>query len=166
MDNAWGYTGGSPQSPVGWGMPVVATQTPPQQPGSTGVGQKILDWVGGEIAEWWTGENGQPKTTPAPPQPGNMPGCQMTVPVRFEQRARVPRGYVVVNWQGQKIGMLKAAARACGLWKPSKKPPISAKDWGCLQRANRVVNRIEKVVTMSNNVTGKADLKRTRPRRK
>ena len=94
-------------------------------------------------------------------------GCAITVPAQSTTRMKCPPGYVVVHPHGQgKQCMLKSAARACGLWKPARKPPIKASDWRCLQKASTVVNRIDNIVKMSNKVTGKAPMRRTRPSRK
>jgi hypothetical protein len=93
------------------------------------------------------------------------PGCPpVVVPVEVTRRAKVPRGYVVVvdPQTKQKVGMLKAVARHCKLWKPARKPPISASDWRCLQKANMTVKKLDRVVKMSNKVTGKASLTRSR----
>jgi hypothetical protein len=92
-------------------------------------------------------------------------GCPpVVVPVEVVERAKVPRGYVVVidPQTKQKVGMLKAVARHCKLWKPARKPPISASDWRCLQKANSTVKKLDRVVKMSNRVTGKTNLTRTR----
>ena len=98
----------------------------------------------------------------------NVQGCPpVVVPVRVINRAQVPRGYVVVidPATNKKVGMLKSVARNCGLWKPARKPPISASDWRCLQKANSTVKKLDRVVKMSNKITGKASLTRSRTKR-
>lgn len=95
-----------------------------------------------------------------------MGGCQITVPVQVQQRAKCPPGYVVVHPPGQgKQCMLKSAARACGLWKAPAKPPIKASDWRCLRKANSVVKKMDRIAKMTNEVTGKAPLRRVRSKR-
>lgn len=66
-------------------------------------------------------------------------------------RHLAPPGYVIVDYNGQKVGMLKEVARKAGLWKPQRKPPISAGDWRKLQVADRVRNK-------AFNIAKKADL--------
>lgn len=91
--------------------------------------------------------------------------CAPIVDVQYEQRAKCPKGYVCVEYQGRKVCMTKALARSCKLWKPPTKPPISARNWGSMKRAKRAVDSLDRVVETANAITGKADLKRTRPRR-
>jgi hypothetical protein len=98
----------------------------------------------------------------------NVQGCPpVVVPIRVIARAQVPRGYVVVidPATNQKVGMLKSVAKNCKLWKPARKPPISASDWRCLQKANSTVKKLDRVVKMSNKITGKASLTRSRTKR-
>lgn len=65
---------------------------------------------------------------------------------------RAPKGYVVIDWNGKKVPMLKWAAIKFGFWKPAKKPPISVKQWQCLKKANQTVNKIKTVNKMAKNV--------------
>jgi hypothetical protein len=97
--------------------------------------------------------------------------CPTMLPVQVVPRvARPPKGYVTVQprmsngQRGAKVYMRKAMARSCGLWKPRAKPPIKAGDWRCLKRASSVVKTLDRVVAMSNKVTGKARLTRSRSR--
>lgn len=135
-------------------------------------GRDVIDFFGGGDAPGIT-----PGRLPAatPPASQRLPtttgiastqaGCPpVVVPVEIIGRAKVPRGYVVVvdPRTKQKVGMLKAVARHCKLWKPARKPPISASDWRCLQKANMTVKKLDRVVKMSNKVTGKASLTRSR----
>jgi hypothetical protein len=98
-------------------------------------------------------------------------GCAITAPVTQVSRFRAPRGYVVVypddphGRTGTPVAMLKGVAKTCGLWKQPAKPPIKASDWRCLRRANTVVNKLDRIAKLANNVTGKADLRRTRGKR-
>jgi len=110
--------------------------------------------------------NGNGQRGPWAPGHGSMiDGCPQTLPVTYTQRAVAPRGYVVVidPQSGQKVAMNKKVARACGLWKPARKPPIKASDYRCLTRANAVVKKLDRVVKMSNQVTGKNKLTRSKP---
>jgi len=67
---------------------------------------------------------------------------------------RAPKGYVVLrDANGKPFPVLKKAAKAFGLWKPAKKPPISVKDWSALKRANSTVKKLKKVVKMAENVS-------------
>lgn len=103
--------------------------------------------------------------------PSTMAGCDLYLPVKQAMRLVAPPGYVVVRPPTRDgsppvpRAMLKRAAVSCGLWKAAAKPPIKAKDWRCLKRANAVVNRIDTIVKMSNTVTGKAKLTRSRGKR-
>lgn len=100
---------------------------------------------------------------------GAYPGCRITLPVQMRQRAYAPPGYVVVRppaadgTQGAPIAMLKSVARACGLWKAGPKPPIKARDWKNLKRAEMVARKLDTVVKTANRVTGKASYRRVRP---
>jgi len=123
-------------------------------------GDDVLDWLG-------IGDDSSSTATPTTtPTNAGMPGCPPTVPVQVTQRAKCPPGYVVVHPAGQgKQCMIKSVARACGLWKPSAKPPIKASDWRCLRKANSVVKKMDRIAKMSNEVTGKAPLRRVRSKR-
>lgn len=60
--------------------------------------------------------------------------------------ADAPPGYVIVNMpDGSKKAVLKSVARKLGLWKPRRKPPISASDWHKLKVADRVRNKAKKI---------------------
>ena len=68
---------------------------------------------------------------------------------------KAPKGYVIVECppgSGQKVAMLKPVARHYGLWKPRKKPPISVRDWNCLNRADRTIKKLETVQKKADNV--------------
>ena len=116
------------------------------------------------------GSNGTPNGNRLPDQTGygSLMGCEVTVPIQQRSRAYVPAGYVVVNnpKTGQKIGMLKKVARSCGLWKPSRKPPIKASDWRCLMKADSVIKKLDRVVGAANNITGKPRFSRARTKRR
>jgi hypothetical protein len=124
-----------------------------------GLGTNIFDTIfGGDE------ETEAPAQTQQPA--AGQPGCAITVPVQVKSRAACPPGYVVVHPPGQgKQCMLKSAARACGLWKPAAKPPIKASDWRCLRKASSVVKKMDRIAKMTNEVTGKAPLRRVRSKR-
>lgn len=66
---------------------------------------------------------------------------------------RAPRGYVIVrDADGRPFPLLKKIAQQFHLWKPAKKPPISVRDWQSLKRADRVVHKMRKIVTMTARV--------------
>jgi hypothetical protein len=98
-----------------------------------------------------------------PAQGANMAGCagiQTVMQPTFKQIAQAPPGYVIVKCPntGQKLAMLKPVARALGLWKPRRKPPISAKDWNCLKKADSTIKklkRVEKMAGMVNRARGR-----------
>ncbi len=133
-------------------------------------GRGVIDFFGGGGQEGILAQ--QLHEFPDVATPGQngaaVAGCPpVVVPVEMIARAKVPRGYVVVidPKTKQKIGMIKVLAQKCKLWKPARKPPISASDWRCLQRANMTVKKLDRVVKMSNKITGKASLTRTRKSR-
>lgn len=131
-----------------------------------GWGEEVWDWITGDDENGSV--NGEPSPLPSTTgQAGaNIAGCQITVPVQAEMRAKCPPGYVVVHPPGQgKQCMLKGVAIKCGLYKSPKKPPIKASEWDCLKKANRVVNKLDRVVAMSNNVVGKNKMRRVSSKR-
>lgn len=75
-------------------------------------------------------------------------GVNVTVTPQSTTRLKAPRGYVIVECppgSGQKTAMLKPVARALGLWKPRKKPPIKVKDWEALKRADSTIKKLKTV---------------------
>lgn len=61
-------------------------------------------------------------------------------------RTWCPPGYVAVTLpDGSKACALKKPAMSLGLWKPERKPPITAGDWHRLQVAARVKERAKKI---------------------
>lgn len=61
------------------------------------------------------------------------------------ERYVVPTGYVLVDVNGEKLAMLKGAARAMGLWKPRPKPPVSGWDMRAITRASSARARVKKL---------------------
>lgn len=61
--------------------------------------------------------------------------------------ADAPPGYVIVDMPdgSGKKAVLKSVARRLGLWKPRKKPPITASEWGKLKAAERVKKKAKKI---------------------
>lgn len=81
-------------------------------------------------------------------------------------RLKAPPGYRIVECpkgSGRKVAMLEPVARAFGYIKRRKKPPISVTDWESLKRADRTSRKLERVVKMSNQVTGKRKFRRCAP---
>jgi len=73
------------------------------------------------------------------------------------ERTVAPSGYVIVEpWgpNGERIAMLKGAARAMGLWKARPKPPVSGWDMRAITRASSARGRVKKLA-------GKVGLKTT-----
>lgn len=126
-------------------------------------------WFEGQ--QWWDpGEIGRATAVEAPSGNGQVyPGCKITLPVQQRVRYHAPPGYVVVRppradgSPGPPVGMLKRVAQTCKLWRPKRKPPISTSDWTAYRKAARVAKKLERVVKMSNQITGKADFRRVRP---
>lgn len=116
--------------------------------------------VGGEAL--LTGGGGGPGM-PGSDAQGYVDGMPIYVGLMSEQRLRAPRGYVVVTdpVSGQKYGMLRKAAVGAGLWKPRRKPPISAAEWRQLQRAGRTADKAIKVTAVAAKVRGKKVVSRT-----
>jgi hypothetical protein len=60
---------------------------------------------------------------------------------------RAPRGYVIVKdpSSGQPFAVRKDIARRNKLWRPARKPPISAGDWHQFQTAKAVEKKLRKI---------------------
>lgn len=58
-----------------------------------------------------------------------------------------PPGFVIVDMPdgSGKKAVRREVARMLGLWKPRKKPPISASDWGKLKAADRVAKKAKRI---------------------
>lgn len=64
----------------------------------------------------------------------------------LRQYVRAPRGYVVVrDANGKPFAVLKKIAQQAGIWRPSRKPPISAGDWNKFKTAERVEKKLMKI---------------------
>ena len=75
-----------------------------------------------------------------------MGSNQIVMPAGQKVIADCPPGYVAVDLpNGGKACVLKEVARSMKLWKPRKKPPISASDWGKLKAADRVKKKAKKI---------------------
>lgn len=99
----------------------------------------------------------QPQAVPAAGGNGQMTdsyGRPLIVQVTMVPRAKCPKGYVAVEYQGAKVCMLKSCARDFG-WKPKPKPPISRKDWTAIKRASAASKRIRRVSAQADRVTGR-----------
>lgn len=71
---------------------------------------------------------------------------KIVMPAQQKVIADAPPGFVIVTApSGQKFAVEKEFAKRNKLWKPRKKPPISAGDWQKLKTANRVKNKAKKI---------------------
>lgn len=62
-----------------------------------------------------------------------------------------PPGWVIATLpDGTKKAVRKEVAKCLGLWKPRKKPPISASDWSKLKRARAVEKKAKKIAQTAN----------------
>ena len=78
-----------------------------------------------------------------------------------------PPGYVAVTApSGVQVCMLKGAAKAAGLYKERRKPPISAGDWRKLQVAERVRKKAKKIASTAGFTTTKKGSSRKRSSRR
>ena len=70
-------------------------------------------------------------------------------------RVKQVKGYVTVTnpMTGEKALMLKALAKAAGLYKPRAKPPISAKDWKAAKAGQRIERKLATMMKGSCNYT-------------
>lgn len=101
------------------------------------------------------------------PTGGNGLDCniQVMVPPMKQVRNRAPRGYVIVDYRGQKVAMLKEVARKCGLWKPRAKPLFTASEAKTIRKAARLQKKGDRLAKMLNQTGGCAPLRRTRGKR-
>ncbi len=64
----------------------------------------------------------------------------------LKQYYRAPTGFVVrYDQAGEPYGIPKKVAQMYGMYKPAKKPPISVRDWNCIQGADRVVKKLKDI---------------------
>jgi len=77
------------------------------------------------------------------------------IPAVPVMRVKQVKGYVTVTdpTTGQKALMLKALAKAAGLYKPRRKPPISAKDWAAAKAGQRIERKLAGMMKSSCNYT-------------
>lgn len=77
---------------------------------------------------------------------GLLPNSIVVEPMQTV-RNKAPKGYVIVDMPdgSGKKAVLKSVARSLGLWKPAKKPPISASEWNKLKTADRVRKKAKKI---------------------
>jgi len=79
---------------------------------------------------------------------GGMMMPEMLAPNTLRVFYRAPKGFVIVRdpQTRQVIGAVrKDVARRAKLWKPSKKPPISATEWQHYKDAERVEKKLRKI---------------------
>lgn len=73
-------------------------------------------------------------------------GSMVSTPIQtVTNRAPYPNQVVVTLRNGSKLAMDKGLARSLKLWKPRRKPPISAGDWNKLRVAERVKKKAKKI---------------------
>lgn len=60
-------------------------------------------------------------------------------------QVRGPRGYVVVNVNGERIAVQSRVAVKMGLYTPPPKPPITGADMRAIRRANSATKRVARV---------------------
>ena len=165
----------------------VVGMTPGQPDFQTQPGTEGFDWgqgaadVGNWLLDWWGGDdaangaanggngngNGVGAETIQGMGKGQVVPCGLYAPVVMKQRATTRPGYVVVRNPQTKavVGMEKRAAIRCGLYHPAKKPPITASQYGTLRKARAVSRKVDSLVKMSNELTGKAKFTRSRTKR-
>lgn len=101
--------------------------------------------AGGGLLPWWRGAGGKLQF------PWQDPQQLLQPPYAYDDSYlrityRAPRGYVVVkDPQGRRYCMAKPVARSVGLWRASRKPPISAGDWHRYQTARTVEKKLVKI---------------------
>jgi hypothetical protein len=151
----------------GMGIAKKVAATPAVRAGAGMVGGAAA-WEGGKLAAG-RAFGQQPALTPISGLPalsgfggGQMPAAQSyaapgqmisQVPEVLEMnhpliRAyyRAPKGFVIVRQNGQYVGAVrKDVARRAKLWKPARKPPITARDWHCYQTAEKVEKKLRKI---------------------
>jgi len=116
------------------GLPIVSAEAS-RVPDSPYIPDIIEDWAyGGQVAQ-----------TLKPCGIGDV----MMQP-QWEQRMKCAKGYVAVRCRGAggeviEACMMKPVARAMGLWKPRRKPPISATDYRALGKAERTVKKLTNI---------------------
>jgi len=115
-----------------------------------------------------TGRNGRAPMNGSTNGVAGMAGCRITMPMGQRTVASCPPGYVAVdtNGDGQTDAcMLKQVARACGLWRPRPKPVMTASDRKALNKADRVMSKVDTIVKQTNSIRGQARLTKSRPSR-
>lgn len=148
-------------APVAAGMGIMKVSgggTPMQMPSYSGGGLPALPAApaqtraiqqtspGGLPVPWWKGPGGKLQ----------LPWNDPRIPDYLKQFAlddaylkpyyRAPRGYVVLrDGSGRPFAVNKAMAKAFGLWRPKKKPPISVSDWQAFKKAERVEKKLKKI---------------------
>ena len=60
-------------------------------------------------------------------------------------QVRGPKGYVVVEWNGERVAVQKGVAMKLGLYSPPPKPPVSGWDMRAINRAHAAKKRVGKL---------------------
>lgn len=63
-------------------------------------------------------------------------------------QVRGPRGYVVVNYNGERVAIQSRVAQKMGLYTPPAKPPITGADMKAIRRANSARKRVQRTAKM------------------
>lgn len=122
-----------------------SVSTLPALPGISSTAVSTLPKTGG-IIPGWRG-------------PGNklqLPWNDPRIPEYLKQFAlddaylkvyyRAPKGYVVVkDANGRAFAVNKVIARQFGIWRPARKPPITATEWKHYQSAQRIEKKLKKI---------------------
>jgi hypothetical protein len=118
------------------------------------------DLVGSQMSKALAGPAGFGGSLPALPGMGGLsaltsrPGAsiQSAMPDVLDTSVlktyyRAPKGYVIVRdpSSGSVVAVRKAVARAYKLWRPARKPPISASDWHHYQRNQALEKKLLKI---------------------
>lgn len=126
-----------PVLPSGGGLPALPGQL-------TAMTQQA--GAGGLPVPWFKGAGGKLQ---APWQDPRIPQTirQFALDDAYLRQAlRAPRGFVVVrDREGRPYAVERSVAVKMRLWKPARKPPISAGDWRRYQTASRVAKKLMKL---------------------
>lgn len=83
-------------------------------------------------------------------------GRPMMVEAQYTTKIKCPPGYVAVTLPtGARVCALKGPARAAGLYRGRRKPPISAGDWRTLQKSDRAIRKVSRIAKMTQRVAKK-----------
>lgn len=128
-------SGGLPALPGAGGLPALpGTQTAMMQSQSVGT---LPFWrgAGGKLQMPWNDPN-----IPAMLRQFSLDDAYL------RQSVRAPHGYVVVrDAQGRPYAVERSMAIKMRIWKPARKPPISAGEWNKYKTSQRVAKKLLKI---------------------